>query len=135
MEKYLIHLSNYRIQRAEDDLDSAELFYTRDRYSISIDRSYYSIFHAAKALFALDQFDVRNHFGLKTYFGLLYVKPGLIETEFSKMLSAAFKLMKKSNYQDYFYATKEDAQEQLENAKKFLKRIKKFIDEIKKGIV
>jgi uncharacterized protein len=131
MEKLQLDLAIYRLEKAEGDLDSAELEFNNNKFSQSINRSYYSMFHTVRSLLALDKFDSKKHSGVISYFNMHYVKSGKIETEYSKMLSIAFRIRNKSDYNDFFIATREEAEVQLENAKKFLKRIQEFIKELK----
>lgn len=130
MEKRQLDLSAYRIEKAEDDLETAELTFQNDKFSQSINRSYYAMFHAVRALLALDKFDSKKHTGVISFFNQHYIKPGKIETEYSGMLTAAFKIRSKSDYNDFFIAAREDAHIQLENAKKFLKKIDEYIKAI-----
>ncbi len=130
MEKKQLDLSAYRLAKAKDDLETADLTLNKNKISQSINRSYYSMFHAVRALLALDRYDSRKHTGVISFFNQYYIKTGKIESEFSNMLTAAFKIRNKSDYNDFYIAAREDAQIQLENAKKFLKRIKEYIETI-----
>ncbi len=130
MEKRQRDLSKYRIEKAKDELDTADLIFKNNKFSQSINRSYYAMFHSVRALLALDKFDSKKHTGVISFFNQHYIKTGKIETEFSNMLTAAFKIRNKSDYNDFFIAVREDAQIQLENAKKFLERIEKFLETI-----
>ena len=130
MEKRQLDLSNYRLEKAKGDLETAELNLKNNKLSQSINRSYYSMFHAARALLALDKFDSKKHTGVISFFNQHYVKPAKIEIEFSRMLFDAFEIRNESDYNDFYIAVREDAQSQLENAKKFLKRIQEYIETV-----
>ena len=130
MEKKQLDLSAYRLEKAKDDLETADLNLGNNKFSQSVNRSYYAMFHAARALLALDEFDSKKHTGIISFFNRHYIKPGKIESEFSKMLTAAFKIRNKSDYNDFYIAAREDAQIQLENAKKFLKRLEEYIETV-----
>jgi uncharacterized protein (UPF0332 family) len=130
MEKTQIDLSVYRMEKAKSDLGTAEENLQKDRLSQSINRSYYAMFHAARALLALDKLDSRKHSGIISFFNQIYIKPGKIEREFFRMLADAFDIRNESDYNDFYIAVREDAQIQLENAKKFLKRIQEYIDTV-----
>ena len=88
------------------------------------------MFHAARSLLALDKFDSKKHTGVISFFNQHYIKTGKIEPEYSKMLTAAFKIRNKCDYNDFYIAAREDAQIQLENAKKFLKRLEEYIETV-----
>lgn len=130
MEKRQLDLSAYRLDKSRDDLETARINLENNKFSQSINRSYYSIFHAIRALLALDKFDSKKHTGVISFFNKNYIKTGEIEPEFSRMVSDAFDMRKDSDYNDFFIAAREDAQTQLQNAEKLLKRIKKYIDSV-----
>ncbi len=88
------------------------------------------MFHAARALLALDKLDSKKHTGVISLFNQHYIKPGKVELEFSRMLFDAFEIRNENDYNDFYIAVKEDAQIQLENAKKFLKRIQEYIETV-----
>ena len=128
MEERQRDLSAYRLQKAQDDLETAESNLDGNKLSQSINRSYYAMFHAARALLALDTIDSKKHSGVISFFNRYYIKTGKIEREYSRILSEAFDIRNDSDYDDFYFASKEDAQNQLENAKRFLKRIREFIE-------
>lgn len=120
MERKVLEISNYRLERACKEWESAELSIRLNDPSDSIIQSYYSMFHAVRALLILENTDSRKHKALISLFNRHYVWPGKIEHEFYTMLTKAFKMMIKCEYQDFYYATREEALKQLEDAKKFL---------------
>lgn len=54
-------LSKYRLEKSKEDLLSSKLLFENGFYKQSVNRSYYSIFHATRALLALDKFDSKKH--------------------------------------------------------------------------
>jgi uncharacterized protein (UPF0332 family) len=128
MEQRQLDLSAYRIVKAKDDLETAEMNLKENKLSQSINRSYYAMFHSVRALLALDKFDSKKHTGVISFFNQHYIKTGKIETEYSKMFFEAFDIRHESDLCDFYFAAREDAQSQLENAKKFLKRLEEYIE-------
>lgn len=120
-------LSNYRLSKAKADLNAAKVLLKNKLYSQSINRSYYSIFHAVRALLAFDKFDSKKHSGIISYFNEHYIKTDLIEKEYSVILMSAGRIRNESDYDDLFIATSEQAENQVRNAEKFLDKIKKFL--------
>jgi len=53
MESSIVELSKYRYQTAIENLETARLNYREEMFKQSVNRSYYSIFHAIRALTAL----------------------------------------------------------------------------------
>jgi len=129
MENSFTDLSRYRLDRAKDDLQSARILIENNKIPQSINRSYYAIFHATRALCALDKFDSKKHSGIISHFNKNYIKTGIIDKEYSKILMAAQDYRNDSDYDDYFTVTEKEALEQIENAEKFINRIEKYISE------
>lgn len=67
----------------------------------SVNRSYYAIFHAVRALLAFDKFDSKRHSAIIEYFNQHYIANGKIGKEYYKMLASAFDTRIKSDYQDF----------------------------------
>jgi len=111
MDNRLNDLSRYRLQKAIDELESFEIMLQNTKFSQSINRSYYAIFHATGSLLALDKFDARKHSGVIAYFNRHYIKTGKIETKFGKILILAENIRIKSDYDDFYIASKQQAEE------------------------
>ena len=93
----------------------------------SVNRSYYAIFYAARAVMALDGVDRKKHSGVISYFQENYIKTGIFDKELSNIIQDAFNMRQISDYQDFFIIGYDDAVEQLKNAEKFCNEIKKYI--------
>ena len=58
------NLIRYRLQAAQEKLESAEILLSADKYKDSISRSYYAIFSSVRAVLALDHVDFSKHAGV-----------------------------------------------------------------------
>ena len=79
MDERIIDLSNYRMEKAKDDLETSEILFKNNKFSQSINRSYYAVFHSVRSLLALQKFDSQKHSGIIAYFIKNFVKTGKIE--------------------------------------------------------
>ncbi len=129
MEGSIIELSKYRFEIAGSDLKVAMLLYEQQEYRTSVNRSYYSIFHALRAVLALDGFDSSKHSGIIARFNEAYVKTGIFEKDISKKIATAYRIREKSDYQDFYIVSREEAQAQIEKAKNVLETIGNFLTE------
>ena len=59
-------------------------------YRLAVNRSYYAVFHALRAVTALDHFDSGKHSGIIAYFNQHYVKAGIFDKEISKMIDSCY---------------------------------------------
>ncbi len=89
MDNRLRDLSKYRMEKAKDDLETSQIMLDNNKYSQSVNRSYYAMFHAVRSLLALSKFDSHKHSGLISYFNHHFIKSGKIEIEYSNIPAAA----------------------------------------------
>lgn len=127
MEGSLKELSQYRFQRAQEDLETAAILLREQKLKSSVNRSYYAIFHALRALTALDQFDSSKHSGVIAYFNRTYVKGGIFNKSLSKILDTSFRLREKADYQDFFIVSELMAAEQLKKASIVLNELAPYL--------
>ena len=82
-------LAAYRRECAHGDLDAARALLELGKFRQSLNRSYYAIFHAIRAVNALDEFDSRKHSGVIAHFNQYHVKTGEFPKEISRMIHMA----------------------------------------------
>lgn len=112
MESSVIQLSQYRLGRAKEVFHDSEVLLNAS----SVNRSYYAIFHALRAVTALDGFDSSKHSGVIAYINREYVKTKIFDKRLSKILDTAFRIREKADYDDFFVVSYEVAKEQFEKA-------------------
>ena len=120
-------LSAHRYGRAKEELQAAELLLKNANYRSSINRSYYSIFHAIRAVNALDGFDSSKHSGVIAHFNQEYVKTGLFERRASKIIRNASELREQADYEDFYEATQEEATEVFVQASQFISAVESYL--------
>ena len=121
-------LSAYRLKQAEDTLKIAEYSLKEHIYKDAVNRSYYVAFYAIKAVLALWTVDFRRHKDVMAYFNKEYVAAGIFPKALGKKLGALQRLREKSDYDDFYIASKEKAEEQIVVAKEFLQAVKDYLE-------
>jgi uncharacterized protein (UPF0332 family) len=124
-------LSKYRMEKAKEDLSSAELLLNNNHFAQSLNRSYYANFHAIRSLLAYDKFDSKTHSGIISYFNRNYVKDSRIDKKYSEIITNSQRIRTKSDYDDLYVADKETAEKQLDSAKEFISFIESYIEQNK----
>lgn len=117
----------YRLEQSHSCLDAAVRDIGADAYKDAANRSYYCIFHAMRAVLALDGFDAKTHPGVITTFRQRYIKTGIFPAEFSDMIQRAWNNRGKSDYEDFFIISKELTVKQIDNAKVFLAAVEAYV--------
>ena len=129
MEGSVTELSRYRFETSLEALADARLMYENGRYKNALNRGYYAIFHAIRAVNALTGFDSSKHSGVIAHFNQNYVKSEIFPKELSKIIRLASENREKADYLDFYIASKEEAEKQIQRAEEFLKWIEKFLRE------
>lgn len=96
---------------------------------MSINRSYYSIFHAIRAVNALDGFDSSKHSGVIAHFNQEFVKTGAFEKGASKIIRNASELREQADYEDFYEATQEEATEVFIQASQFISAVEGYLQQ------
>lgn len=88
-------LSRYRLERAKEDLQAAQVNHSSGLFKASINRSYYAIFHSIRAVNILDGFDASKHSSVIAHFNQYYVHTGEFERGIYKIIDGAYRIREK----------------------------------------
>ena len=127
MEGSLNELAKYRMERAKEMLVAAEENLKIGQYKTSLNRSYYAIFHSMRAANIVKGFDSSKHSGVIGFFNREYLKENLMDRQLSVIIKKSSFLREKSDYDDFFIASKKDAEIQIENAKVFVNTVQTYL--------
>ena len=120
-------LSRYRIQEAKNSLKVAEHCLKEDLYKDSINRSYYAAFYAIKAVLALGTIDFKRHEDVVAYFNKEYVATNVFPRELGKRLGMLKQLREKSDYDDFYIASRDQAEGQYHTAKYTIEKVEEYL--------
>lgn len=127
MDDRQIGLSKYRISEAEDSLKVAKRCLEDGFYKDSINRSYYAAFYSIKSVLALGEVDFKRHKDVMAHFNKEYVATGIFSRELGKKVGRLQQLREKSDYDDFYIASKQQAFLQLESAQQLIGEVKKYL--------
>lgn len=82
-------------------LASAKRDIDANDYASANNRAYYAIFHAMRAVLALDGEDFKKHSAVIARFTLNYLKPEVLPKEYGKLISNASLIRNRSDYPRY----------------------------------
>lgn len=123
-------LVKYRLENSKEKLESAKLLLDAGHYKDSIGRSYYAIFTAVRAVLAKDKIDFSKHAGVIAYFQKEYIKSGIFDKQYSKYLQGAFQIRNSCDYDDFFIASRQDAEEQYHRAEEMVRVISQYMENV-----
>ena len=121
-------LSKYRFERCFEELENSKILLDSGKFKLSLNRSYYSIFHAMRAVNVLDDFDSSKHSGVIAHFNQFHVKEGHFPKEASKIIRTASEMREHADYEDFFVASKQEAEEQFLKAEKFHNLVQDYLE-------
>lgn len=85
----LLDLSKYRLNKAAEMLETAKRDLAAGDYASANNRAYYCIFHAMRAVLALNGEDFKKHSAVIAKFAQEYLKTDILPRELSKVISNA----------------------------------------------
>lgn len=117
----------YRLETARNDLKSARALFSIEDYKGANNRAYYSIFHAINAVHAVSGKAYKRHKDAVANFNKDYVKTSVFPREMGRKIGQAEEICHASDYDDFYIATREEAEEQIETGKQLLELIEEYI--------
>ncbi len=117
------------MNKAWQTFKDANIAAKADSWGMAANRLYYSLFHAATALFVNDGIEVGSHKGVKAKLGQHYIVTGKMSVEHSKFLAQMETLRDKADYNIMFVATEDDVLPNIPLAESFIRDIEKMISQ------
>ncbi len=118
-----------RLNKSRERLMAAKTLLQAKFYSDALSRSYYAIFFAAKAVLAIKGSEPKRHGGVVSEFNLHFVKTKIVEQEMGAILAQARVKRELGDYDDFYEATRTEAERQLHRAESFVKRMEKLVED------
>lgn len=116
-------LVRYRIETAKSDLLSVNILLTEGEYRGANNRACYVVYYAISAVHALDGKSYKRHKDTLANFNKDYVKTEIFPKAFGRRIARAEQIRHASDYDDFYIATKEKAEEQILTAKELIEQI------------
>jgi len=120
----------YRLQQADESLAEMEILKNASHFRGAINRAYYAMFYAIQSLLIKNKVKVSKHTGVIAFFDREFVKPGIIDKEFSRWLHRLFDLRQDADYGDMFEPTEDQCMQASEQAKVFVRRIRDYLGKV-----
>ncbi len=127
-DRVLIELSKYRLEKSSEMLVAAHRDFSDDDYASANNRAYYCIFHAMRAVLALDGEDYKKHSAVIARFSMNYLKTEILPRDYSKLISNASLIRNRSDYEDFYVCSVEDTKRLLDGAAEFHNAVRGYLD-------
>ena len=118
----------YRIETAQSDIKAAEILLNAKEFRGANNRAYYGIYHAISAIHALDGNAYKRHKDALANFNKNYIKTEIFPRKLGRKIVEAEEIRHASDYDDFYIASKNQAQEQYETAKFAIELVVKYLE-------
>jgi len=100
MKEETLILIKYRLERAKESLEEANILLERGYPNTFVNRLYYSCFYAVSALLLIRGLSSTKHSGIRSLFHQNFIKTGLMNEEMGQLYDKLFDNRQKSDYAD-----------------------------------
>jgi len=120
-------LINYRLDQATETIKEVDQLIEINLLHIAVNRIYYGIFYCLSALSLKHGFKSSKHLQLIGWFNQTFIKPGLLDIRYGRILRDAFKNRSESDYLPYTIFELEDVQAMREEMGDFIQTLTSLI--------
>ncbi len=120
----------YRLERAKEECETAELLYKENKLLAANNRAYYSIFYAIRAILAMEKIDFKRHKDVLAYFNQNYVKTEIFPRQMGRRIIMASKVREDSDYDEKYEPSSEATVLQIATAKELIELVEKYLNDL-----
>ena len=120
-------LIKYRLSRAKDTFEDAQILAERNKWNSTINRLYYSAYYAVMAVLLDSALKPTTHNGAKSCFSEYFILTNKIPKEFGKIYSQLFTWRQKGDYDDMFDFDKEKVMPYFAPVRELIEIIEKIL--------
>jgi uncharacterized protein (UPF0332 family) len=121
-------LISHRIERAKETAGDAHLLYENNKYLSAVNRIYYAMHHALYALALKNNYITGKHGQLIGWFNKTYVKTGLIDAKYSRIITRAFEKRMDSDYDNYTVFSSEEVETMLRECGELINAVESLLE-------
>jgi uncharacterized protein (UPF0332 family) len=116
-------LVQYRVDRAREAIDEAELLFEAGHLHTYVNRLYYACFYAMSALLLTRGFATSKHTNVRALLHREFIRAGIIPLEYGQLFDLLFNNRQKGDYSDLVVFRAEQVREWLEQAREFVEYV------------
>ena len=118
----------YRLEKAEETYQAAQVLYEADQWNSVVNRLYYACFYAASTVLLHRHISAKSHAGIIGQFSENVVRTGEISLDDFRVYSKLLNWRTKGDYSDLYDFNKEDIDLVMLPARHFIDQVKGLID-------
>ena len=109
---------------AQEELNAADALLHAGIARVALTRTYFAVFHAARARLYAAGFEPRTHAGVHHLFNLHFVKSARFEAGTSRLMARLQKYREEADYSRAFVIDADGVREELEAARAFVETVR-----------
>jgi len=113
-------LIGYRINRAKEVLQEAEVMAEMNHWETCINRLYYACFYAVTALLEKHDLSSAKHTGVRSLFNSHFIVTNTISKDYGRLYNLLFKYRQQSDYEDFFRIDENIVKQWVDDTKGFV---------------
>jgi uncharacterized protein (UPF0332 family) len=117
----------YRLKRANESLEEAQMMATTKRWNTCVNRLYYACYYCTSALLLTQGIDSKTHNGVHSQFNLHFIKTAMVAKEHGNLFTDLMNMRAKGDYGDMFDYDEKKVKPLIPKVKKFIHDIEKLI--------
>lgn len=118
----------YRLSRADESLQEAEMLADSGHWNTCVNRLYYACFYAVSAFLLKNDMSSSKHSGIRSFFNSHFVKPEIVPKETARIYNFLFERRQEGDYEDMALFTGSEVVPWMKEAKLFVNVLKAFIE-------
>lgn len=119
----------YRISRADETMQEADLMINEQLYHGAINRLYYACYYATIALLLHHGIQAQTHSGVKTMLGLHFISKGLMPIEIGRTITTLFERRQTGDYDDFVMCDSNEVAKLRGDADKYIAFVKTLLSQ------
>lgn len=126
MDERTKELIKVRLEKAAEDIRTAEELLSLKRFRAVVNRAYYALFSVTTAVLLTRKLERSKHAGVEAAFNQYFIKSGLIEIEYGKIFDYIRRKREECDYTAKVVIDEGTAVAIVRDSRKFMKRMKVY---------
>lgn len=127
MKEEIRTLVLYRLERAHEALEEANILFERGHANTFVNRLYYACYYAVSALLLAKGLSSAKHSGIRSLFHQNFIRTGVVKTELGQLYDRLFDNRQKGDYADLIRFDLNAVRAWYDEAQKFVEIIEDLI--------
>ena len=126
IDQHTKDLITYRLNRAIETIEDAQLLANAKRWNPCVNRLYYACYYAVTALLLQKNLSSAKHTGVRSFFNRYFVKTGKISKTYAMLYNDLFERRQEGDYVDFVYFSESEISPLIPKTEAFVEIIIKI---------